>query len=377
MHRPLVCAFGLLASLICGSLAAQDARVRRVEKITMPTSVDSNSPAFWRDNRLFWFGSQGGPLLSEGPDLLGPWDTREIDVQGTNPWPHWLEAVWADDFSTVWGWYHCEPIGLFESSTLTAPKIGSLVSFDNGNTFHDLGVVLESGDPLDGNAENGYFAGGHGDFSVILNQERTFYYFHFDNYGGPASRQGVVVARMAFADRFNPAGRVWKFHDGKWEEPGLGGRVTPIFPVQRSWHLKDPDAFWGPSVHWNTYLNCYVMLLNHAQGEPGWSQEGVYISFCSDLNRPDTWTAPRKILDKSQFSGWYFFYPQVMGLEVGGTDTLAGQTARLFVGGVSKWEIDFYLRPPETEITTIPEPTAENAMQDEVLFQDVEARTLN
>ena len=84
------------------------------------------------------------------------------------------------------------------------------------------------------------------------------------------------------------------------------------------------------------------MLLNHAEGEPGWSQEGVYISFCTDLDRPDTWTEPMRILDKSQFPGWYFFYPQVMGLEPGETDTQAGQTVRLFVGGVSKWELDFY-----------------------------------
>jgi hypothetical protein len=127
--------------------------------------------------------------------------------------------------------------------------------------------------------------------------------------------------------------------------------------VRRGWQKKDPDALWGPSIHWNTYLKCYVMLLNHAQGEPGWSQEGVYVSFCSDLSRPDTWTEPVRILDKSQFSGWYFFYPQVMGLEPGGTDTQAGQTARLYVGGISKWEIDFIA--PEAP----PEPTPDGEAQ--------------
>src|SRR6185295_7036286 len=158
------------------------------------------------------------------------------------------------------------------------------------------------------------------------------FYFFFGNYGGPAESQGVGIARMKFQDRLSPTAKVWKYYDGEWLQTGIGGRVTPIFPVQRGWQLKDPDAFWGPSVHWNTHLNCFVMLLNHASGEPGWSQEGVYVSFCSDLSRPETWSKPAKILDKSQFSGWYFFYPQVMGLSATGTDTRAGQTARLYVG---------------------------------------------
>ena len=341
----------LMALVACGSLGAQQARIRVVDKVKMPTLVDSNSPAFWREGRLFWFGSHGRPWLSEGADQFGPWETREIDLVTTAAMPHWLEAVWQAENGTLFGWYHCEPVGLFEDSVMTAPKIGAVVSFDGGKTLFDLGVVLESGDPLDASAQNGYFAGGHGDFSVILDREGQYFYFFFDNYGGPAESQGVCFARMAFADLLDPVGKVTKYFQGEWNEPGLGGRVTPVFPVRQPWQAKDPDAFWGPSVHWNTHLNRFVMLLNHAQGEPGWAQEGVYVSFCADLSRPGTWVDPTKILNKSSFSSWYFFYPQVMGLEPGGTDTLAGQTARLYVGGISKWEIEFSVDgwEPETK----------------------------
>lgn len=332
----------MLAVLSGDLVVAQEARVRAVAEVAMPTRVDSNSPSFWRDGRLFWFGSHGRPWLSEGANVFGPWDTREVDFRSLYAMPHWMEAVWSDDDGTIWGWYHSEPIGLVGSSTLTAPKIGAVVSFDGGNTLHDLGILLESSEPLDPAAQNGYFAGGNGDCSVILDRDRQFFYFLFDNYGGPAESQGVVIARMAFEDRFNPVGKVFKYCDGEWREAGLGGRTTPIFPVRRAWNFKDPDALWGPSIHWNTHLNCYVMLLNRAQGEPGWAQEGIYVSFSPDLSNPERWSEPVKILDKSEFPAWYFFYPQVMGLEEGGTDTLAGRTARLFVGGVSKWEIDFY-----------------------------------
>lgn len=348
MPRTLLRLLTTLASVV-SSLAAQEARVRPATRVDMPTEVDSNSPAFWRDGRLFWFGSHGRPWISEGADQFGPWETREVSLESVNDWPHWLESIYPDDDGVLWGWYHCEPVGLFPESTLTAPKIGAVVSLDGGRTLRDLGLVLESGDPLDPTAENGYFAGGNGDFSAIIDRTKQYFYFFFDNYGGPAEAQGVCVARMAFADRSNPAGKVWKYHNGQWQEAGLGGRVTPIFPVTRRWQLRDPDAFWGPSIHWNTSLSCYVILLNRAMGIPGWSQEGVYVSFCSDLSRPDTWTPPRKILDKSEFSGWYFFYPQVMGLESGGTDRRAGATARLYVGGISKWEIDFIAPPRAPE----------------------------
>ncbi|MBL9186770.1 MAG: hypothetical protein JNK23_04780 [Opitutaceae bacterium] len=333
---------GLAAWLLFSlPLAAQEVRIRRATEVVMPRPIDSNSPAFWREGRLHWFNSQGHPDLSIGPDQFGPWQLRRVELVNPANQPHWLEAVSADPDGTLWGWYHAEPVGLFPDTTLTAPKIGAVMSTDGGTTLFNLGTILESGDPLDPTARNGYFAGGHGDFSVILDRERRYFYFLFDNYGGEAATQGVCIARMAYEDRHNPVGKVWKFHNGAWREAGLGGRVTPIFPVVKRWQSSDPDALWGPSVHWNTYLNCYVMLMSHAAGEPGWSQQGIYVSFCADLSKPDGWSPPRKILDKSEFSGWYYFYPQVMGLEPGGTDTLAGQVARLYVSGSSRWEIEF------------------------------------
>ena len=115
---------------------------------------------------------------------------------------------------------------------------------------------------------------------------------------------------------------------------------------ETDWHKPDADAFWGPSIHWNTHLELWVMLLNRAK-DKDWSQEGIYVSFNPDLGNPAGWTPPAKILDAAELekSKWY---PQVVGTDAAGreTDKLAGKTARLFVAGVSKWEIVF-LRPGE------------------------------
>lgn len=311
----------------------------------MAAAPDSNSPAFWRGGRLYWYGSVLKPWLSHGPDQFGPWEKRDVALSSSDPSPKWMEAVWPEHDTLLWGWYHLEPLDLIADSNLTVPRIGATVSFDGGYTMKDLGVVLESGSPMDPDAANGFFAGGHGDPSVILDHQREYFYIFFGNYGGAAGSQGVGVARMAYANRSNPAGKVWKYHNGRWQEPGLGGQLTPIFPVRRAWGDANPDAFWGPAVHWNRHLNCYVMLLNRAAGG-GWSQEGIYVSFNPDLSRPDGWSTPRKILDQSELGHSGAFYPQVMGLEPGDTDRLAGETARLYLYGASWWEIDFIL--PET-----------------------------
>ncbi len=251
-------------------------------------------------------------------------------------YPVWIEATWMDPCGTLFAWYHRERIGICGAGNyLDIPEIGALVSDDGGFTFRDLGVVLSSGDALNCSAQNGYFAGGHGDFSVILSADGKYFYFLFGNYGGPEERQGVAAARMAFEDRAAPAGAVWKYADGEWNEPGNGGRVTPFLPVAAGWSRPDPDAFWGPSVHWNTHIGAYVILLNRASGFPGWTQEGIYASFSKDISNPHAWSAPVKILAGG---AWY---PQVLGLNAGETDKSAGQVSRLDVCGTSEWELVF------------------------------------
>lgn len=115
---------------------------------------------------------------------------------------------------------------------------------------------------------------------------------------------------------------------------------SPILPAAVSWHSRRGvvDAFWGPSVHWNTYLERYVMLLNRAN-DAEWTQEGIYMSVTASIEDPASWPAPRKLLDGGRW------YPQVMGLEAGsGTDKLAGQRARFFMSGTSEHELVFQPR---------------------------------
>lgn len=212
-------------------LSAQSVQLRAVTSLVLPGATDSNSPAHWQGGSLYVFNSFQTPVRSEGSDLFHLGQTRGVIFPGLVPRTRWIEATWLDDDGVLYAWYHHEPGTVCEGLSLTAPKIGALISRDGGISFADLGFVLESGDEANCTAANGYFASGNGDLSVILDRDREYFYFFFGNYGGAPSSQGVAVARMPFENRAAPVGAVWKYHGGTWSSPGLKGSVTPIFPA--------------------------------------------------------------------------------------------------------------------------------------------------
>lgn len=303
--------------------------VREAPLHRLPSQVDSNSPAFWNGSELVLFISAEQPVRVSGSSVDVLAAPEHVTCVGCErPGGLWLEAVWRDPASgALYGWYHLEPDDL---DCQTAPIIGAAVSHDGGVTWHDQGPVLQNDYPIDCEYENGFFTGGNGDFHVILDAEHSYFYFLFSNYAGPIDEQGIGIARSDFADRGQP-GTVFKYHNGAWEEPGLGGQVTPLFPSATGWKGPHVEAFWGPSVHWNDYLRAYVALMNRTEGAH-WVQEGVYISLSPNLL---DWSEPQKIMDSE------LWYPQVLGIEPGGTDTRAGKTARIYVGGVSTTVIEF------------------------------------
>ncbi len=315
--------------------------------INMPArTVDGNSPAFRDENGILHVYTSTGaePTRMSDPSVLElSLDANPPSVEPPDHYPIWIESVWRDEDGTVYGWYHHEPgsQAICGNRKLTTPRIGALVSTDGGVTFIDLGLVLTSGDQPNCSAQNDFFAGGHGDFSVVLDNDREYFYFFFTNYGGSASHQGVAIARMAFADRASPTGAVHKYFLGEWSEPGVGGLVTPVFPAARAWDRSDADSFWGAAVHWNTALERYVAVMNHACCKTNWPQEGIYIAFNPDLAHSEKFTQPAKIVNARDIGFAPGYYPQVFGLGEGETDSLVGKEARLFIKGFSKWKLIF------------------------------------
>ncbi|MBM3788696.1 MAG: hypothetical protein FJW30_30535 [Acidobacteria bacterium] len=318
--------------------------------------VDGNSPGVWVDGVLQVYTSTGGErFMMTGASVESLQMASSPTVDSSAHFPMWIEAIWRDEDGSIYAWYHNEQVGLC-GGKMAAPRIGALLSTDGGKHFTDLGIVLRSGDGINCSAQNGFFAGGHGDFSVILDQEKKHFYFLFTNYTGPAHTQGVAMARMAFEDRAHPEGAVYKYHNGEWKQPGLDGALTPVLPAARAWDYAESNSFWGAAVHWNYEIQRYVVIMNHACCKKEWPQEGIYMAFIGDLSSPSSWTTPVKILDASQIGFAPGYYPQIWGTGAFETDTIAGKSARLFIKGRSSWRMEFTQSPPPVEPEPEPEP---------------------
>lgn len=323
---------------------------------------DSNAPLHWDGDTLYVFNSYSHPWRSSGPDLLhlgNRISTRLGDLN--DKLDIWLEATWKDSDGTLYGAYHYEPdLVCFSNKHLpTMPRIGWLRSADNGATWDDLGFIIEA-KPCARRCDTAspWDAGGTGDFVFLLDPSRQYFYFFLTSYDSRPGQQGVLAARMKYADRNNPSGKVMKWHKGAWDEPALWGNATPVFASERDYHRPDGAMFWGPSIHWNTYLETYVMVLNHAI-DTKLNADGIYITFNDRLDHPEGWSRPVVLLDSLRIrqamtgssvsasklnNGWY---PQVIGAGKGESDKLAGRTARFFMAGSSRREIVF-LKPGET-----------------------------
>ncbi len=349
-----VCLLGASAARLRAQAGrSPSARLVSAPALAFPIAVDSNTPMAWDLVDGAWtllaFASWGGaPSLLAGPRLD---HLQRIESITLLPHPGsgvWMEAVVPDETGTLYVYYHHEvPADVCGRRDRTIVTIGSARSRDHGLTWENLGMMLAG--PRDSQAcasSNRFLVGGVGDPSVMLDADHRYLYVFFSQYGKDRSAQGVAIARMPWADRDAPAGQLAVLQDGAWlpaqeVDDGSGPeweypRGTPLVPVSNPWHDGDyaVDAFWGASVHWNTYLERYVMLLNRAKNEQ-FDNEGLYVSYSAALGDPHAWSAPQKLMNGG---GWY---PQVAGLEAGGTDREAGQRARFFVTGRSTSYIEF------------------------------------
>jgi len=342
--------------------------------------ADSNNPLHWDGEVLYLFNNFGHPWRTSGPDIEHLGNRINVDLGHQNNKMHlWIESTWKDDDGTLYGAYHYEPdtICFSNSHILTAPRIGWIRSSNNGASWEDLGFIL-SADPCRINCltKSPWDSGGTGDFVFFLDRNKEYFYFYGTSYDPDFAEQGVFAARLAYAHRDKPAGKVMKWHNGAWSEPGIWGHLTPVFPADRDYHKLDGSMFWGPAIHWNTYLQTYVMVLNHAI-DTRLTQDGIYISYNRDVGDPNGWSKPRMILNREGIlrattfgkvvgdmllvprgarygdlrpssdgtvindmvsSGWY---PQVIGTEKGETDKLCGRSCRFFMNGKSQLEIMF------------------------------------
>lgn len=356
-----------------------------VPERSLDHEADSNNPLHWDGGTLYLFNNAGHPWRTSGPDIEHLSYRLSVSLGDLNDkLQMWIEATHKDSDGTLYGACHYEPATscFANGHPPTFPRIVWFRSKDNGATWEDLGFIIEANPcSIKCDTQSPWDAGGTGDFVFNLDEKQEYFYFYGTSYDPDFEQQGVFVARMRYADRNRPSGKVMKWHKGGWTEPAQWGRVTPVFHAERDYHKKNGAMFWGPAVHWNSYLGLWVMVLNHAI-DTKLTNDGIYISFNRSLGDPEGWSRPVRLLDRPAIleataigsvhrdglivprgvyygelragskglviadtisSGWY---PQIIGTAKDETDKLSGRTARIFLTGMSRLEITF-LKPGE------------------------------
>ncbi len=222
------------------------------------------------------------------------------------------------------------PQGLTGDTTAAAVcRIGIMKSTDGGRSWSNKGIVLEDLQPrmiLKPHNTSITFAGGVGDPSAVVSGDHL--YIFYGEYGYPGvysadtynptmeySGQCISIAQIALSDLDSPTGRAKRW-DGKafnasYDSVGKPVATLQVPIVKGGGPASSPkSAFhWGPSVSWNTYLQCWVMLMAKSEGI-SWKGSSIYISFNKnkDLGEGDNaqqWSAPQLLLDKPGHVIWY------------------------------------------------------------------------
>jgi len=269
-----------------------------------------------------------------------PWDEKSGKGYKNEKWPQGLKGP---------------------ASPAAVCRIGIMKSTDGGRHWENKGLFIEDEQPrliLKPYNTSCTFAGGVGDPSAVASGD--YLYLFYGEYGYPGiyeeksysadtewSGQCISVARIRLNDLEHPEGKAARW-DGKGFNTGFTGIGAPIASLQIPRNEGGGPAsgptggfHWGPSVSWNTWLNCWVMLMGKVTG-PSWAGSSIYISFNKnqDLGTGDNaqqWTKPKLLLDKP---GYFLWYPSLQPLntpdEVSNKSTCLrlGKQARLFVKNI-------------------------------------------
>ena len=251
------------------------------------------------------------------------------------------------------------PEGLTGPQSVAAVcRIGVMKSTNGGYSWENKGLFIEDLQPrmiLKPHNNSLTFAGGVGDPSAVASGE--YLYLFYGEYGYPgvydannydsvieASGHCISVARMKIKDLDNPQGKAQRW-DGKAFAAEYNGIGKPIASLQIAKEDKGGAAsraggnfHWGPSVSWNEYLNCWVMMMGRVEGQK-WVGDKIYISFNKnkDLGAADhsqQWSKPQLVLQKP---GHVLWYPSLQpmnteeDIKAKRTCLRLGKKARLFV----------------------------------------------
>jgi hypothetical protein len=258
---------------------------------------------------MFWaefesHRSVGPSPFVEEQEMLEPSNAVFGKRGNFNSWDNggsWLMSVFREKDDNFIAFYHAEDHWYPHTSNDIAWKsIAVTYSDDKGKSWSAGSQIITSSTPRPVVPQ----WGGTGDCCVVwdhINQRWMCYY------------QEQQISMAVSTDSIGAPGTWKKYYKGDFTEDGLGGEQSPLPGLENY-----PGG--NPSVHWNTYLNKWVMVWH------GWAPAKIYVSVSANgIN----WDTPQAIIS-SAISG-RAWYPTIIGV----TDVEAGQTAKIYYADIA------------------------------------------
>ena len=205
-----------------------------------------------------------------------------------------VNAVYQPDEKTLLAFYHAEDHEGMPPIPDGIPgfycSVGLARSTDGGRAFEKLGPVLTSQSAKD---PKGLADQGVGELSVVPEPGGSYLYAYYTSHSRAGGRGvQICMARCPAASAADP--RAWrKLHEGRFDQPGLGGKDTPAVSAKPI----GADAFL-PHVVYCKPLRKFVMAFcinafRELKGEP--RRSGIYL-LCSDDGIRWPWGARQQLL---------------------------------------------------------------------------------
>jgi hypothetical protein len=177
-------------------------------------------------------------------------------------------------------------------------SVGAAVSSDDGASWTKLGPVLTSSLDKDwpsSGEPRSYDQGVCGPGAVVDRNGRYLLLYYTDNSRLDGRSVQISVARADLRQGPPVPEAFKKYYWGKFSEPGLRGRESPI-PARKAYQLN-PVRSYGHPV-WSEFLERYVMVLNVAWWDPllddlSRDKSGIFVAFSED---GIYWSEPRPLV---------------------------------------------------------------------------------
>jgi hypothetical protein len=237
-------------------------------------------------------------------------------------------GMWYDKESkTLYGLIHTE-YAHDNQQGWCSKKTRLATSTDLGLTWKLVGDILTRALPNVQDYAGSCFEAGPADFDFYADERGG--YFYVTSWNSFVAKQGKLngflmhseVARCAIPDKMAP-GKWFKFRDGTWTEPGLGGKASRV-----GFSLRGMYGNTIYSTHLKKNLRIGVLIgITDKRGMPamGFTDRSLCISTCSDLGKQD-WSPMARLFPEPDNE--LFGLTLMDGKDVGAVS--CGQTLRAY-----------------------------------------------